>query len=178
MVSSAYLKLLIFLPGILIPAYDSSSLPFCVLYSTYKLNKQGDNIQPWCPPFPILYQSVVPCSLLTVASWPAYRFHKRQVRWSSIPISLWVCQFVVIHITNSFSVVNEAEVDFFLEFSCFFYDPTDVGNLISCSSAFSKSSSFHTSLVTIDSVLLISIYHSSFAKNILGFLMSVVSVRC
>ena len=39
----------------------------------------------------------------------------------------------------AFSVVNEAEVDVFLEFSCFFYDPTNVGNLISGSSAFSKS---------------------------------------
>ena len=45
-----------------------------------------------------------------------------------------------IHIVESFSVVSEAEVDVFLEFSCFFYDPTDVGNLISGSSAFSKSS--------------------------------------
>ena len=49
-------------------------------------------------------------------------------------------QFVVIHTVKSFSVVNEAEVDVFLEFSCFFYDPTDVGNLISGSSAFSNSS--------------------------------------
>ena len=49
-------------------------------------------------------------------------------------------QFVVIHTVKAISVVNEAEVDVFLEFSCFFYDPTDVGNLISVSSAFSKSS--------------------------------------
>ena len=49
-------------------------------------------------------------------------------------------QFVVIHTVKGFSVVNEAEVDVFLEFSCFFYDPMDVGNLISDSSAFSKSS--------------------------------------
>ena len=47
-------------------------------------------------------------------------------------------QFVVIHIVKGFGVVNEAEV--FLELSCFFYDPTDVDNLISGSSAFSKSS--------------------------------------
>ena len=46
----------------------------------------------------------------------------------------------MIHTVKGFSVVNEAEVDTFLEFSCFFYDPTDVGNLISGSSAFSKSS--------------------------------------
>ena len=49
-------------------------------------------------------------------------------------------QFVVIHTVTGFSAVNESEVDVFLELSCFFYDPTDVGNLISGSSAFSKSS--------------------------------------
>ena len=49
-------------------------------------------------------------------------------------------QFVVIHTVKGFGVVNEAEVDVFLEFSSFFYDPADVGNLISGSSAFSKSS--------------------------------------
>ena len=49
-------------------------------------------------------------------------------------------QFVVIHTVKGFGVINKAEVDVFLEFSCFFNDPTDVGNLISGSSAFSKSS--------------------------------------
>ena len=48
-------------------------------------------------------------------------------------------QFVVIHTVKGFSVVNEAEVDVFLELSYFLYDPADVGNLISGSSAFSKS---------------------------------------
>ena len=48
--------------------------------------------------------------------------------------------FVVIHTVKGFSVVSEAEIAIFLEFSCFLYDPTDVGNLISGSSAFSKSS--------------------------------------
>ena len=47
-------------------------------------------------------------------------------------------QFVVIHTVKGFSIVNEVEVDIFLEFPCFFYDPTDVGNLISGSSAFFK----------------------------------------
>ena len=90
-VSSAYLGLLIFLPAILIPACASSSPAFLMMYSAYKLNKQGDNIQPWRTPFPIWNQSVIPCPVLTVASWPAYRFLKRQVRysliWSGIPIS-------------------------------------------------------------------------------------------
>ena len=49
-------------------------------------------------------------------------------------------QFVVIYTVKGFSVVNEAEVDVFLQFSCFFYDPVDVGSLISGFSAFSKSS--------------------------------------
>ena len=51
-------------------------------------------------------------------------------------------QFIVIYIVKGFGIINKAEVDVFLEFSCFFYDPTDVGNFISASSAFSKSSSF------------------------------------
>ena len=49
-------------------------------------------------------------------------------------------QFVVIHTVKSFSIVHEAEVVVFLEFPCFFYDPTNVGDLIAGSSAFSKSS--------------------------------------
>ena len=49
-------------------------------------------------------------------------------------------QFVVIHTVKDFGVVNKAEVDVFLELSCFFDDPVDVGNLMSSSSAFSKSS--------------------------------------
>ena len=50
-----------------------------------------------------------------------------------------IAQFVVIHTVKGFSIVNEAEVDVFLELSCFFYDPVDVGNLISGFSAFSTS---------------------------------------
>ena len=49
-------------------------------------------------------------------------------------------QFVVIHIVKGFSIVNEVEVDVFLEFPCFFYDSTDIGNLVSGSSACSISS--------------------------------------
>ena len=74
-------------------------------------------------------------------SWPVYRFLRRLVRWSGIPISLRIFQFFfvcVIHTLKGFSVVNQAEV--FLEFFCFLYDPSYVGNLILGSSAFSKSS--------------------------------------
>ena len=49
-------------------------------------------------------------------------------------------QFVVIHTVKYFGIVSKAEIDVFLELSCFFNDPTDVGNLISGSSAFSKTS--------------------------------------
>ena len=49
-------------------------------------------------------------------------------------------QFVVIHTVKGFGIVNKAEIDVFMELSCFFDDPVDVGNLISGSSAFSKAS--------------------------------------
>ena len=99
------------------------------MYSAYKLNTQGQGT-----PSPILNQSVVPCLLLTVASWPAFRFLRRQARWYCIPIfkNFPVC------CVKGFSIINEADV--FLEFPCFFYDPTNIGNLISHPSAFSKSS--------------------------------------
>ena len=92
--------------------------------------------------FPNLEQSVVPCPVLTVASWPAYRFLGRQVWWSGIPISLTVSHSLLwkIHTVKGFGIVNKAEVDFFLELFCFFDDPADVGNLISHSSSSSKSS--------------------------------------
>ena len=140
-VISAYLRLLIFLPVILIPACASSSPTFLMMYSAYKLNKQGDNIQPWRTPFPIWNQSVVPCPVLTVASWPALQISQEagQVVWYSHLFKNFP-HFVVIHTVKGFDIVNKAEIDVFLELSCFFDDPTDVGNLISGSSAFSKTS--------------------------------------
>ena len=77
----------------------------------------------------------------SVSFWPAYRFLRTQIKM------IWYYhlfknfqQFVVIHTFKSFSVANEAEVDFFLESSCLFHDTMDVSNLISGSSAFSISS--------------------------------------
>ena len=137
LVSSAYLRLLIFLPAILIPAYASSSLAFCMMYSAYRLNKQGDNTQPWCTPFLIWNQYVVPCTVLTAASWPAYRFLKRQVRWSGIPVSWRISTVCCDPQSQRLWLVNKADV--FLEHSCFFDDPTDVDNLTFNFSAFSKS---------------------------------------
>ena len=127
-------------PGNLDSSCASSSLVFHRMYSACKLNKQGDNIQPWCTSFPIWNQSIVSSPILTVASLPANRFHRTQVRWSGIPISWRIFWFVVIHTVKGFGIVNKAEIDVFLELSCSFDDPTDVGNLISGSSAISKSS--------------------------------------
>ena len=65
----------------------------------------------WRAPFLIWNQSIVPCPVLTVFSWPAYRFLRKWVRWSGIPTSWRIFQFVVIHTVKGFSIVNEAEVD-------------------------------------------------------------------
>ena len=109
------------------------------MYSAYKLNKQGDNIQPSPTAFPIWNQSV-PCPVLTVASWLHIVSQEAgQVVWYPHLFQDFP-QFIVIHAVEGFGIVNKAEVDVFMELSCFFYFPTDVGNLISGSSAFSKTS--------------------------------------
>ena len=204
MVSSAYLKLLIFFLAILIPTCDSSSLALPIMHSAYRGfsrglvvknppasagevrdtssipasgrspgEEHGNPLQYTCLenpldsgawqvtfhrvtqnqtwlkqlstqtlciwgkwvewqytaltyPLPSLNQSVVPCQVLAVASWPAYKLHGRQV-WYSHLLKCFP-QFVVIHIFKGFSIVNEAEVDVFLEFSCIFYDPDDDAN--------------------------------------------------
>ena len=81
---------------------------------------------------------VVPCLVLAVASWPACRFLRKQDKWSDIPISLRIFQVVVIHTVKGFSIVNEAEVDVFLEFLWFFNELMKVDNLTSGFYAFSK----------------------------------------
>ena len=90
-VSSVYLRILIFLPAILIPACASHPAQHFARWTLHMLNKQGDNT--WHIPFPIWNQSIVPCLVLTVASLPAYIFLKRQkkVVWYS-------------HILKNFSV--------------------------------------------------------------------------
>ena len=65
-VSSAFMRVLIFLRAVLITACDSSSLTFHMMYFAFKLDKQGNNIQPCCIPSPILNQSTVSCLVLTV----------------------------------------------------------------------------------------------------------------
>ena len=82
----------------------------------------------------------VHCSMSSsVVSWPAYRFLRRQVRWSGIPISGRISHSLLWP-TQSLSHSQWSRSRCFLEFSYFFCDPADVGNLISRSSAFSKSS--------------------------------------
>ena len=102
--------------------------------------KQGDNTQPWHTPFPILNQSVVPCPGLTDASWPEYRLQETGKMVWDFRLFKNFPPFIVIHTVKGFNIVIEAEVDVFLEFPCFVYDPMDVGNLIFGSSAFSKPS--------------------------------------
>ena len=65
-------------PTILIPACVSSNQAFHKMYSADKLNMQGDIIQPWNTPFPIWNQSIVPCPVLSVASWPTSSFEGRK----------------------------------------------------------------------------------------------------
>ena len=108
--------------------------------SAYKLNKQADNMQACHTPFPVFNQSIGPPLVLTVASSPANTFLRIQVRWSGIPISLRIFHSFFCDPHKDFSIVNETEGYVFLEFPCFFYDPIDVGNLMSGSFAFSKSS--------------------------------------
>ena len=81
-VSSAYLRLLIFLPAVLIPACTSSSPAFSIMYSACKLNKRSHNIYTWHTPFPIQNLSIAPCPVLSAASWRTYRFLMRPVRFS------------------------------------------------------------------------------------------------
>ena len=120
-ISSAYMSLLVFLSAILILTCDSSSLAFHIMNSAYKLNKQDGNVQPCYTPF-----SCSMCS--SVASWSAYRFLRRKIRWSGITISLRIFQLVVIRTVKGISLVSEVEVDIFLELPCFLHDPLNVGN--------------------------------------------------
>ena len=113
------------------------------MYSAHKLNKQGDNIQPWRTPFPIWNQKPVCCSMSS-SNWcflTCIQISQEagQVVWYSHLFQNFP-QFIVIHTVKGFGIVNKAEIHVFLELFCSFDDPADVGNLISGSSAFSKSS--------------------------------------
>ena len=94
-----------------------------MMYSAWKLNKQGDNIQPCHTPLPIWNESLLPCLILAVVSWPTYRFLRSQIRWSDTLISLRVFHSFCDPRVKGFSIVSEAVVDVFLKLPCFFYDP-------------------------------------------------------
>ena len=113
-VSSVYLRLLIFLTAILIPACDSSSLTFHMMYSTYKLNKQGDGIHLWGTPFPIWNQSAVPCSISNCCFLTCMHISQEvgKVVWYSQLFKNFP-QFLVIHSVRGYGVVSKAEVDVF-----------------------------------------------------------------
>ena len=126
-VSSAYLRLLIFLPAILIPACALSSLAFHLMHSTYKLHKQGDNIQPRYTPFPIWNQSVGLCQSSNCCFLTCIQIYQEagQVICYSHLLKNYP-QFVVIHTVKGFGVVNKTEVDVYLELSCFFSGPAQL----------------------------------------------------
>ena len=115
-----------------------SSPEFCMMYFACELNKQGHNIEPCYTPFLISNQSVVRSLVLTVASLPIYRFLRRRVRWSVIPISLRISHSLLwSHIVKGFCIVSEAEVD--VSFQIPLLAPwSNECNLISGSSVFSK----------------------------------------
>ena len=107
-----------------------------MMYSAYKLTKQGDNIHKFHSKFwTSLLFHVCFCFFLTCIQI----FQEAgKVVWYSHLLKNFP-QFVVIHTVKGIGIINKAEVDVFLEFSCFFNDPLAIGNLISGSSAFSKS---------------------------------------
>ena len=108
------------------------------MYPAWKLNKQGDTMQPWSTLFLIWNQSVVMCPVLTVASWHT-DFSGGRSGGLVFPY-LQVFSTVCCDPHKDFGVVNEAEVDVFLELYCFFDDPADVGKLVSGASLFSETS--------------------------------------
>ena len=139
-VSSAYLRLLIFLPAILIPACASSRQVFLTIYSAHKIIStvtiyRLDLLLSYLEP---LYWSMSSsnCHFLICIQISQ---EAGQVVWYSHLLKNF-SQFIVIQTVKGFGIVNKAEINVFLELSCFSNDPVDVGNLISGSSAFSKTS--------------------------------------
>ena len=140
-VVSAYPRLLVFLPSTLIPACDLSSPAFLMMCSVYRLNKQSDNKQTCNIPFSILQISCSiqgsNCCFLTHIQ--VSQETGKMVWYSHSFKSFW--QFIMNHTVKDFGIVNETEVNVFLESPRFLHDPLNVDNMISGSSSFSKLSS-------------------------------------
>ena len=133
-VSAAYLRLLKFLPEILIAACASLSPAFLMIYSAYKLNQRGDDIQPFWTIYSFPDLEPVCCSMSSSNSCfltcVQVSQEAGQVVWYSHLFQNFP-QYIAIHTVKGFGIVNKAEVDVFLELFCFFNDPRVVGNLIS-----------------------------------------------
>ena len=127
-----------FLLPILIPACNSSSLPFHMMCSAYRLSKQGDSRQPCHTHFSILNQSVVPYRVLTCfLTCIQVSQETDKIVWYSHFFKSFP-QFIMIHAIKGFGVIDETEIDILLEFPSFLYDPTNVGSSVSGSSSFFK----------------------------------------
>ena len=138
-VSSAYLRLLILLPEILIPACASSSLAFHIMYTAYKLNKQVTihRLEVLLSQFGASHFSLLGSNCCFLTCIQISQEAGKVVWCSHLFKNFPVC--CVPHSQN-FNLANETEVDFpFLDFPCFLYDLMNVGILISGSFAFSKS---------------------------------------
>ena len=127
--SSAYLRLLLFLPATLTPASAPSSLAFYMMYSAYKLNKHGDLTSSFPNLEPVHFS-------MSGSNWCFLTCIQVSQEAGKV---VWYChlfknfpQFFVTHTVKGFHV-NEAEVDFFLEYPCFLHEPMNVGNSISVS---------------------------------------------
>ena len=128
-----------FLLPILIPAYNSSSLEFLMMCSAYRLNRVTADS-------PVVRLSQSRTTQLFIQGSNCCFLTRMQVSQETGKM-VWYShlfksfpQFVMIHTVKGFGVVNETEVDVFLEFPCFLYDPVNVDSLISGSSSFSKPS--------------------------------------
>ena len=138
--SSAYLRLFIFLPAILIPACCSFSQRFswCTLHiswisrvTIYSLMNSFSYLEPVCCSMSSSNYNFLNCIQVSQEAG--------QVVWYSHLLKNFQ-QFMVIHTVKGFGIVNKAEIDVFLELSCFFNYPVGLGNLISGSIAFPKTS--------------------------------------
>ena len=130
-----------FLPPILIPACNSSNPAFLIMCSAYRLNKQGDSRQLchtlFFNPEPISCSiQGSNCCFLTCIQVSQ---ETGKMLWYS-HLSKSFPQFVMIHTVKGFSIADETEIDVFLKFPCFLYNPVNAGNLIYSSTSFSKPS--------------------------------------
>ena len=130
---------MILLP-VLISAYNSSSLVFLMMCSAYRLNKWVTAESPV-----ILLSNLEPISCSTQYSnccflthIPVFQETGKMVWYSHLSKSF--PRFVMVHTVKGFSIVDETEIDVFLKFPCFLYNPVNFSNLISSSSSFSKPS--------------------------------------